>query len=149
MNKCIFMGRLTRDPEVRYGGANGDTAVARYSIAVDRRRKRDGDPEADFFNCVSFGKQAEFIEKYLRKGTKIVVEGELRNNNYTNRNGEKVYAIDVVVSSVEFAESKAASERNGGDYGSGTQGGGGGYRSGGQTDNDGFMDIPEDGDLPF
>ncbi len=108
MNKVIMMGRLTRDPEVRYGGAN-NTAVARYSIAVDRRFKRDGEPDADFFNCVSFGKQGEFVEKYLRKGTKVVLEGELRNNNYTNKEGQKVYSIEINVNSVEFAESKNAS----------------------------------------
>lgn len=107
MNKVILMGRLTRDPEVRYGGAN-NTAVARYSIAVDRRFKREGEPDADFFNLVTFGKQGEFVEKYLRKGTKIVVEGELRNNNYTNKDGQKVYGIDIVTSGVEFAESKNA-----------------------------------------
>lgn len=105
MNKVILMGRLTRDPEVRYGGAN-NTAVARYSIAVDRRFKREGEPDADFFNLVSFAKQGEFVEKYLRKGTKIVVEGELRNNNYTNKDGQMVYNVDIVTSSVEFAESK-------------------------------------------
>ena len=86
MNRIILMGRLTRDPEVRYGGAN-NTAVARYSIAVARRFKQDGQPDADFFNLVSFGKAGDFVEKYLRKGTKIVVEGELRNNNYTNKDG--------------------------------------------------------------
>lgn len=142
MNKVFLMGRLTRDPEVRYGGQNGDMAVARYSIAVDRRHKREGDPEADFFNLVSFGKQGEFVEKYLHKATKVVVEGELRNNNYTNRNGEKVYGMDVVVSSVEFAESRAASERNAGgsSYGGQAQGG---------QNGDGFEEIPEDGELPF
>lgn len=144
MNKIFLMGRLTREPEIRYGGQNGDSAVARYSIAVDRRRKREGDPDADFFNLVSFGKQAEFVRDYLHKATKIVIEGEARNNNYTNKNGEKVYGMDIVVSSVEFAESKAASERSSG----------GGGQNGGQyqppaQDNDGFMDAPEDGDLPF
>ncbi len=108
MNKVIMMGRLTRDPEVRYGGAS-NIAIARYSIAVDRRFKRDGDPDADFFTCVSFGKQGEFVEKYLRKGTKVVIEGELRNNNYTNKEGQKVYSVEINVNSVEFAESKNAS----------------------------------------
>lgn len=142
MNKVILMGRLTREPEVRYGGQNGDMAVARYSIAVDRRRKREGDPEADFFNLVSFGKQAEFVQNFLHKATKVVVEGELRNNNYTNRNGEKVYGMDVVVSSVEFAESRAASERSAGESSYG------GQAQGGQT-GDGFEELPEDGELPF
>ena len=80
MNKVIMMGRLTRDPEVRYGGANNN-AIARFSIAVDRRFKREGEPDADFFNCVAFGRTGEFVEKYLKKGTKIVIDGELRNNN--------------------------------------------------------------------
>lgn len=113
MNKVILMGRLTRDPEVRYGGAN-NTAVARFSIAVDRRFKRDGDPDADFFNCVSFGKQGEFVEKYLRKGTKVVLDGEIRNNNYTNRDGQMVYSVEIVTNSVEFAESKNAAANNSG-----------------------------------
>lgn len=108
MNKIIMMGRLTRDPEIRYGGVNNDNAVARYTIAVDRRFKQEGQPQADFFNVVSFGKAAEFVEKYLRKGTKIVIEGELRNNDYTNKNGEKVYSIQIVTSQIEFAESKAS-----------------------------------------
>lgn len=137
------MGRLTRDPEVRYAGQNGSMAVARYSIAVDRIRKREGEPNADFFNLVSFGKQAEFVERYLRKATKIAVEGELRNNNYTNRNGEKVYGTDVIVSAVDFAESRAASERSngGGQYG--------GYSQGGSQYADGFEGIQDDGELPF
>ena len=105
MNTIILMGRLTRDPEVRYGGAN-NTAIARYAIAVDRRFKQEGQPEADFFNLVSFGKQAEFVEKYLRKGTKIVVQGELRNNNYTNKDGQMVYGMEIVANNVEFAESR-------------------------------------------
>lgn len=142
MNRVFLMGRLTRDPEIRYGGQNSDMAVARYSIAVDRRRKREGDPDADFFNLVSFGKQAEFVRDYLHKGTKIVVEGELRNNNYTNNNGEKVYGMDVVVSSVEFAESKAASERTAGS-------GGGQTQATGTPAGDGFEEVPDDGDLPF
>ena len=105
MNKAILLGRLTRDPEVRYGGEN-NTAVARYTIAVNRTYKRDEEPDADFFNCVSFGKQGEFVEKYLRRGMKVLLEGEIRNNNYTNRNGENVYSVQIVTSSVEFAESK-------------------------------------------
>lgn len=107
MNTVILMGRLTRDPEIRYGGAN-NTAVARYSIAVDRRFKQEGQPEADFFNLVSFGKAGEFVEKYLRKGTKIVIEGELHNNNYTNKDGQKVYSMDIVTRNIEFAESKSS-----------------------------------------
>ena len=111
MNRIILMGRLTRDPEVRYGGAN-NTAVARYSIAVARRFKQDGQPDADFFNLVSIGKAGDFVEKYLRKGTKIVVEGELRNNNYTNKDGQMVYNVEIVTSNIEFAESKSAQASN-------------------------------------
>lgn len=138
MNTVILMGRLTRDPEIRYGGAN-NTAVARYSIAVDRRFKQDGQPEADFFNVVSFGKAGEFVEKYLHKGTKIVIEGELHNNNYENKDGQMVYGMNIVTRNIEFAESKSSQ---------GTQ------------DNpqpmpnnagDGFMNIPDgiDEELPF
>ena len=106
MNKVIMMGRLTRDPETRYGqGANG-TAVGRFSIAVDRRFKREGEPDADFFNCTVFGKQAEFVEKYLKKGTKVVLEGSVQNDNYTNKDGQKVYGTRIVVDNIEFAESK-------------------------------------------
>ena len=105
MNKIILMGRLTRDPEIRSG--NG-TAIARYSLAVDRRFKRDGDPEVDFFNCTVFGKGAEFAEKYLAKGTKIVVTGRIEQDNYTNKDGQKVYSWQVIVDEQEFAESKTA-----------------------------------------
>lgn len=141
MNKWIGMGRLTRDPEIRYGQSGN--AVAKYSIAVDRRYKQNGEQQTDFFNLTSFGKQAEFVERYLFKGTKIVVEGELHNNNYTDRNGNKVYSTDIVTNSVEFAESKAASERN--------SGGGGNNNGAGhpQEDSDGFMPVDDDGQLPF
>jgi len=105
MNSVILMGRLTRDPEVR---KLDNTTIARYSIAVDRRYKRDGQPEADFFDLNSFGKQAEFVEKYLKKGTKVVIRGRIENNNYTNKDGQKVYATRIMVEDVEFAESKAA-----------------------------------------
>lgn len=109
MNKLILMGRLTKDPEIRYGGAN-NTAVARFSIAVDRRFKRDGQPTADFFNCTAFGKLGEFVEKYLCKGTKIVLDGEIQNNNYQNKDGQTVYGFQVIANSIEFAESKKAAE---------------------------------------
>ncbi len=113
MNKVILMGRLTRDPEVRYG--NDNKPVARYSIAVDRRYKdQSGNYPTDFFNLVSFGNTASFVEKYLRKGTKIVVDGELRNNNY-EKDGKTVYQDQIVANSVEFAESKNAQGGNG-DY---------------------------------
>lgn len=143
MNKVILMGRLTRDPEIRYAQNENGTAVARYSLAVDRRFKRDGEQDADFIGCVVFGKGAEFAEKYLAKGTKIVVTGRIQTGSYTNKDGQKVYTTDVVVEEQEFAESKAAS-----------QGNGGGYQNAGSnnsTSGDGFMNIP-DGiaeELPF
>lgn len=111
MNKVILIGRLTRDPEIR---AAGTTTVARFSIAVERRFKREGDPEADFFNCTAFGKQAEFVERYLRRGIKMVVVGRIQNDNYTNKDGQKVYSVQVMVDELEFAESKNA--QSGGDF---------------------------------
>ena len=152
MNKVILMGRLTRDPEVRYSQGASQTAVARFSIAVDRRFKREGEPDADFFNCTAFGKQAEFIESYLRKGVKVVVCGRIQNDNYTNKEGQMVYSVRVMVDEIEFAESKNASAGNGdGGYN------GGGYMGGGNSApapsgaGDGFMNIPDgiDEELPF
>lgn len=107
MNCIVLMGRLTREPEIRYSQGTNN-AVAKYSLAVDRRFKREGEPDADFFNIVSFGKQGEFVEKYLHKGTKVVLRGELRNNNYTNKDGQMVYSTNIVTDSVEFAESKGS-----------------------------------------
>ena len=106
MNKVILMGRLTRDPEVRYTQGDNAMAIARYSLAVDRRFKRDGEPDADFINCVAFGKSGEFAEKYLKKGTKVAVVGRIQTGSYTNKDGQKVYTTDVVVEEQEFAESK-------------------------------------------
>ena len=114
MNVLVMMGRLTRDPEVRYG-ASGN-AVARFSLAVDRRFKREGQADADFFNCVSFGRQAEFVEKYLHKGVKVVIQGSLQNDNYQNREGQTVYRDQIVIDNIEFAESKAASQQNAAAY---------------------------------
>ena len=111
MNKVFLIGRLTQDPEIRYAQNENSTAVGRFSIAVDRRFKREGEPTADFFNCTVFGKTAEFVEKYLRKGSKIAIVGHIQNNNYTNKNGEKVYSIQIMVDEIEFAESKGAGER--------------------------------------
>ena len=152
MNKVILMGRVTRDPEVRYSQGASQTAVARFSIAVDRRFKREGEPDADFFNCTAFGKQAEFIERYLRKGVKVVVCGRIQNDNYTNKEGQMVYSVRVMVDEIEFAESKNASANNG-DSGYN----GGGYMGGGNSApapsgaGDGFMNIPDgiDEELPF
>lgn len=109
MNKVILMGRLTRDPELRRGG---DTQICRYTLAVDRRFKREGEPEADFFNCTTFGKSAEFADKYFRQGTKVLLSGRIQSDNYTNKDGQKVYSWQVIVDEQEFAESKAAA--NGG-----------------------------------
>ena len=109
MNRVILIGRLTRDVEVRVAG-NGETRVANFSLAVDRRWKRDGEPNADFPNCIAFNKTAEFLEKYGKKGTKFVVEGRLQTGSYEKQDGTKVYTTDVVVDNVEFAESKTASE---------------------------------------
>lgn len=109
MNKLIVMCRLTKDPEVRYSQSTEGLVIARISIAVDRKYKRDGEPTADFFNCVAFGKQAEFIEKYLKKGTKVLLSGRVENNNYTKDNGDKVYSTQIMVEEIEFAESKGSS----------------------------------------
>ena len=113
MNKVILMGRLTRDPEVRYSAGDNSMAIARYTLAVDRRFKRDGEATADFIGCVAFGRSAEFAEKYFRQGLKVVVSGRIQTGSYTNRDGQKVYTTDVVVEDQEFAESKAASDNYG------------------------------------
>lgn len=143
MNKVILMGRLTKDPDVRYSqGANGSTAIARYSLAVDRKFKQEGQPNADFINCIAFGKLGEFAEKYLHKGTKIAVVGRIQTGSYTNKDGQKVYTTDVVVEEQEFAESKNASGNNNGGGNAGpVQNNGGGD----------FMNIPDgiEDELPF
>ena len=105
MNQIFLCGRLCNDPDVRYG--TNSNAIAKFSIAVDRRFKRDGQPTADFFNCVAFGKTGEFIEKYFHKGSKILLNGEMQNNNYKNKEGQMVYGFQVLVNNVEFAESKS------------------------------------------
>ena len=135
MNKTILMGRLTTDPQIRYPENPDSKPVGRFSLAVDRRFKRDGEQTADFFNCVCFGKLAEFTEKYLRKGSKILVEGEIRNNNYTNKDGQTVYSVNVMVENMEFAESKNHTN---------------GENPSNNSDND-FMNIPDgvDEELPF
>ena len=149
MNKVILMGRLTRDPEVRYSQGASQTAVARFSIAVDSRFKREGEPDADFFNCTAFGKQAEFIERYLRKGTKVVVCGRIQNDNYTNKDGQMVYSVRVMIDEVEFAESKNAQGNGDGGYNGGYMGGNSAPAPSGAGD--GFMNIPDgiDEELPF
>jgi len=148
MNKVILMGRLTRDPEVRYSQGEGQMAIARFSLAVDRRFKRQGDTvTADFFNCTAFGKQGEFVEKYLKQGTKVVVTGRIQNDNYTNKEGQKVYSVQVIVEEIEFAESKNASAGNGGSF----QNAPAGNSAEPMMPEDGFMNIPDgiDNSLPF
>ena len=135
------MGRLTRDPDIRYTQSNSaqeQTCIARYSLAVNRRFNRDGEQKADFISCVAFGRQAEFAEKYLRKGTKIALAGRIQTGSYTNRDGQKVYTTDVVVEEQEFAESKTAgqiAQQN----------------PAPMTREDGFMEIPDglEEELPF
>ena len=146
MNKVILMGRLTRDPEVRYSAGENSLAIARYTLAVDRRFKRDGEATADFISCVVFGKQAEYEEKYFRQGIRIVVSGRIQTGSYTNRDGVKVYTTEVVVEEQEFAESKAVSDSHV-------------NRSASQpaapdmadSSAEGFMNIPDEigGELPF
>ena len=146
MNKAILVGRLTRDPEVRYSQGDNATAVARYTVAVDRRFKRDGEPTADFIPCVVFGRSAEFAEKYFRQGMRVSISGRIQTGSYTNRDGVKVYTTEVVVEDQEFVESKNAAAGNSD----------GGYsmpvsRPEPSAPGDGFMNIPDgiDEELPF
>lgn len=135
MNKVELLGRLTRDLDIRYSNSEESIAVARFNLAVERRHRKDGQTEADFISCVAFGKSAEFAEKYLHKGTKIVLVGRIQTGNYTNQDGQKIYTTDVVAEEMYFAESK----KEGSDGRSGP------------TDENGFMNIPEgiDEELPF
>lgn len=151
MNKVIFVGNLTKDPEVRYSQGASQTTVARFSIAVNRIFKREGEPDADFFNCTAFGKQAEFIERYMRKGTKVALAGKIQNDNYTNKDGQMVYSVRVMVDEIEFAESKSASAGNGNGYNGGGYMGGGNNAPAPSGAGDGFMNIPDgiDEELPF
>lgn len=137
MNKVILMGRFVRDPEIRYTQGENSMAVARFTLAVDRRFKRENQPTADFISCICFRKTAEFVEKYCKKGTKLAVEGSWQTGSYTNKDGDKVYTNDCLVDNCEFAESKATAEQN--------------QKKDDNTGNDDFMNIPdgiEDG-LPF
>ena len=128
MNKIILLSRLTRDPEVRYSQGEKSMAIASFSVAVNRKFKRDGEPDADFFNCTAFGNQAQFVEKYLKKGTKILLSGRVQNDNYTNKEGQKVYSVSIIAEEIEFAESKGNSD---------TQ-----QNTQPQFNADGFMNIP-------
>lgn len=139
MNKVILMGRLTGDPEVRYGTGERNMAVGRYTLAVDRRYKRDGEQQVDFIRCVAFDKAAEFAEKYFRKGMRICVSGRIQTGNYTNREGQKVYTTDVIIEDQEFAESKKEAGQQA-------------TKPQLEPIGDGFMSIPdgvEDDSLPF
>ena len=146
MNKVILMGRLVRDPEVRYSQGENATAVARFTLAVDRRFNRNNgdDNNTDFIGCVAFGRQAEFAEKYFRKGTKIAITGRIQTGSYTNRDGARVYTTDVVVEEQEFAESKNSSSSNESGYSAPV-------RTPNTSISDGFMNIPDgiDEELPF
>lgn len=141
MNKVILMGRLTRDPEVRYSqSGNNNTCIARYTLAVDRRIKRENEPTADFINCVVFGKSAEFTEKYLVKGTKVAITGRIQTGSYTNKDGQTVHTTDVIVEDQEFAESKNSGDTNAASNATPAK----------SNKND-FMNIPDgiDEELPF
>ena len=140
MNKTVLMGRLTADPQVRYSQGDNATAVARYTLAVNRKFKKDGEPTADFIPCVVFGRSAEFTEKYFRKGMQVAVSGRIQTGSYTNKDGNKVYTTDIVVEEQEFEESKAANQQNQQSAGSGSI-----------PASDGFMNIPDgmDEELPF
>lgn len=142
MNKVIIMGRLTRDPEIRYSQGENSLAIGRFTLAVDRKFKKDGDQQtADFISCLSFGKVAEFEEKYFKQGTKVIITGRIQTGNYTNKDGQKVYTTEVVVEEQEFAEGKKDGEST-------NQGG---SRPSPSDANNGFMNIPEglDEELPF
>ena len=146
MNKVVLVGRLTRDPEVRYSQGDNATAVARYTLAVDRRFRRDGEPTADFIPCVIFGRSAEFAEKYFHQGMRVSISGRIQTGSYTNKDGVKVYTTEVIVEEQEFAESKNASGNNGGGYQQEDR------PAPGNASADGFMDIPTGltgNDLPF
>lgn len=135
MNKWIGMGRLVRDPEVRYSQGANPVVVARYTLAIDRRFKKEGEQEADFISCIAFGKAGEFAEKYFKKGMKVAVVGRIQTGSYTNKDGQKVYTTDVVIEEQEFAESKGSSSNN----------------SAPAQQSDEWMNIPDniDSDLPF
>ena len=140
MNRVILMGRPTRDPNISYSQGGDNLAIARLTLAVDRRGRQEGQQTADFISCVAFGRQAEFLEKYVRQGTKIAVTGRIQTGSYTNKDGQKVYTTDVVLDDIEFAESKNSQSSTGSSP-----------RPAPEDYNDGFMQIPEgiQEELPF
>ena len=143
MNAAIILGRLTRDPVIK--ATQGGMTIARFTLAVNRLNKKGQNPEADFINCVAFGRTAEFMERFGRKGTKFVAEGRIQTGSYTNKDGQRVYTTDVVVESVEFAESKSAASGSDGGFTPADR------PSPSQAAGDGFMNIPDgiDEELPF
>ena len=147
MNKVVLVGRLTRDPEVRYSQGDNATAVARYTLAVDRRFRRDGEPTADFIPCVVFGRSAEFAEKYFRQGMRVSISGRIQTGSYTNKDGVKVYTTEVIVEDQEFADSKGAGSGDNGGFAPGSR-----PMPAAAAPADGFMNLPigvEDEGLPF
>ena len=144
MNKIILMGNLTRDPEIRYTQGENALAIARFSLAINRRFAKQGDTEVDYFNCTAFGKQAEFIEKYFRKGSRMLVSGRVQNDNYTNKNGEKVYSVQIIAEEIEFAESRNAQGNAGASFQNAMP-------NPVQAADDGFLNIPNgiEEELPF
>lgn len=138
MNKVILMGNLTRDPEIRYTQGEKSMAIARFSLAINRRFSRDGETNVDFFNCTAFGKQAEFVEKYFRQGSRMLLVGRIQNDNYTNKNGDKVYSVQIMADEIEFAERKQAGGNNNSEPEK-------------KQDDDDFMEIPEniESEFPF
>ena len=146
MNKVVLVGRLTRDPEVRYSQGDSTTAVARYTVAVDRRFKRDNEPTADFIPCVVFGRSAEFAAKYFRQGMRVSISGRIQTGSYTNKEGAKVYTTEVIIEEQEFAESRAESEANRNSFQQAAPSPSPSVDAG-----DGFINIPDgiDEELPF
>ena len=136
MNRVILMGRLTKNPEIKYAGKENDMAVARYTLAVNRRYKREGEQEADFISCVTFGKSAEFAQKYLRKGIRIVFSGRISTGNYKDKDGKTIYTTDVIVEEHEFAQNKESNPSSETEKEAG-------------NDSDGFMNVPDDEEIPF
>lgn len=138
MNKVILMGNLTRDPEIRYTQGEKSMAIARFSLAINRRFSREGETNVDFFNCTAFGKQAEFVEKYFRQGSRMLLVGRIQNDNYTNKNGEKAYSVQIMADEIEFAERKQSGGNNNSEPEQ-------------KQDDDDFMEIPEniESELPF
>ena len=141
MNKAVLMGRLIRDPDVRYTNGSSPLCIARYTLAVDRRFRKENEATADFVPCVAFGKMGEFAEKYFHQGMRVIVSGRIQTGSYTDRDGKKIYTTEVVIEEQEFAESKSASHSGNPERSAASQ----------EVDKDGFMNIPEgyEDDIPF